>query len=275
MNKSRSLVVILSKWIFAASMVCTAVVGLQGCASSAIGPVGKADLVTESDEPDTRTRARRHLTLAVLYFNDGKTTVALDALKQSIAADPNWFESYNLRGLIYMRLNDTPLAEESFKRALALNPKAASVQHNYGRFLCKQSRMQESMALFGSALANPAYGERAKTWMTQAECQLEAGMRQDAETSFLRSYELDPSNPFTGYNLALLLFQRGEYLRAQFYMRRLNNSDSANAESLWLGMKIERKLANLDAVAQLGAQLKKRFSQSREFSAYERGAFDE
>jgi type IV pilus assembly protein PilF len=111
--------------------------------------------------------------------------------------------------------------------------------------------------------------------MTQAECQLEAGMRQDAETSFLRSYELDASNPFTGYNLALLLFQRGEYLRSQFYMRRLNNSESANAESLWLGMKIERKLANLDAVAQLGAQLKKRFSQSREFSAYERGAFDE
>jgi type IV pilus assembly protein PilF len=249
--------------------------GLSGCTSTPKGAVVGADLVTESDEPDTRTRARRHLTLAVLYFNDGKTTVALDALKQSIAADPNWFEAYNLRGLIYMRLNDIPLAEESFKRALNLNPKAAAVQHNYARMLCKQSRLQESLVLFGSALANPGYGDRAKTWMAQGECQMEAGQRVEAEKSFQRSYELDAANPFTGYNLALLLYQRGEFLRSQFYTRRLNNGESANAESLWLGIKVERKLANFDAVAQLASQLKKRFPQALETSAYERSAFDE
>jgi len=210
-----------------------------------------------------------------MYFNDGKTTVALDALKQSIAADPTWFEAFNLRGLIYMRLNDMPLAEESFRRALALNPKASTVQHNYGRLLCKQSRTSDAVSMFGAALSNPAYGERAKTWMTQGECQLEAGQRDFAEASFLRSYELDAGNPFTGYNLALLLYQRGEFLRSQFYTRRLNNSESANAESLWLGIRVERKLGNRDAVEQLSVQLKKRFPQSREFSAFERSAFDE
>lgn len=257
------------------ALACVILSGLTGCGSTPKGTIGGADLVTESDEPDTRTRARRHLTLAVLYFNDGKTTVALDALKQSIAADPTWFEAYNLRGLIYMRLNDIPLAEESFKRALNLNPKAAAVQHNYARMLCKQSRMQESLALFGSALANPGYGDRAKTWMAQGECQMEAGQRLEAEASFLRSYELDAANPFTGYNLALLLYQRGEFLRSQFYTRRLNNSEYANAESLWLGIKVERNLANVDAASQLASQLKKRFPQARETSAYERGAFDE
>ena len=104
---------------------------------------------------------------------------------------------------------------------------------------------------------------------------MEAGQRTEAETSFLRSYELDAANPFTGNNLALLLFQRGELQRAQFYTRRLNNSESANAESLWLGIKVERKLENRDAQAQLAVQLKKRFPQSREFLAFERGAFDE
>lgn len=249
--------------------------GLAGCASKAPDAGTNSDLVTESDEPEARTRARRHLTLAVLYFNDGKTTIALDSLKQSIAADPTWFEAFNLRGLIYMRLNDMPMAEDSFRKALALNPKAATVQHNYGRMLCKQTRMPEAVSMFGAALANPAYGERAKTWMTQGECQLEAGQRDAAEVSFLRSYELDAANPFTGYNLALLLFQRGEYLRSQFYTRRLNNSESANAESLWLGIRVERKLNHRDAVDQLSAQLRKRFPQSRESSAFERGAFDE
>ena len=260
------------KWRYLVLVVlCT----LIGCASNVPSTATNNDLVTESDEPESRTRARRHLTLAVLYFNDGKTTIALDALKQSIAADPTWFEAFNLRGLIYMRLNDIPLAEESFRRALALNPKAATVQHNYGRMLCKQSRISEAVSLFSSALANPAYGERAKTWMTQGECQLEAGLRDAAEVSFLKSYELDAGNPFTGYNLALLLYQRGEFLRSQFYTRRLNNSESANAESLWLGIRVERKLGHRDAVEQLSAQLKKRFPQSREFSAIERSAFDE
>ncbi|MES2583905.1 MAG: tetratricopeptide repeat protein, partial [Pseudomonadota bacterium] len=193
----------------------------------------------------------------------------------SIAADPTLFEAYNLRGLVYMRLNDTPLAEESFRRALAINPKAASVQHNYGWMLCQQSRFSESTQMFGNALGDPAYGERAKTWMAQGLCQIKSDKPADAENSFLRSYELDAGNPITAYYLALLMYQRGEFVRAQFYARRLNNSELATADSLWLGIKVERRMENRDAMAQLSAQLKKRYPQSRENLALERGAFNE
>jgi type IV pilus assembly protein PilF len=234
-----------------------------------------SDLVTESDEPEGRKRARLRLELAVAYFDKGQTTDALDHLKQSIAADPTLFEAYNLRGLIYMRLNDLALADESFRRALSINPKAASVQHNYGWMLCQQSRYPEAMQMFANALGNPAYGDRAKTWMAQGLCQQRAGQLADAESSLLRAYELDAGNPITAYNLSLLQYQRGEFVRAQFYMRRLNNSELANAESLWLGIKVERRMENREAMAQLGAQLKKRYPQSREYLAFERGAFNE
>jgi type IV pilus assembly protein PilF len=248
------------------------ILGLTGCVTNA---GMNTDLVTESDEPETSKRARLRLELAIAYFDKGQTTDALDHLKQSIAADPTLFEAYNLRGLIYMRLNDVPLAEESFKRALSINPKAASVQHNFGWLLCQQSRFAESAQLFNSALANPQYGERAKTWMALGLCQQKAGQRSESELSLSRSYELDAGNPITAYNLALLLFQRGELARSQFYVRRLNNSELANAESLWLGVKVERRLDNSNAMQQLSAQLKKRFPHSRENLALERGAFDE
>jgi len=75
--------------------------------------------------------------------------------------------------------------------------------------------------------------------------------------------------------LALLLFQRGEPIAAQFYLRRLNNSELANAQSLWLGIRVERRLDNRQAVEQLGIQLRKRFAQSRELASFDRGAFDE
>ena len=117
--------------------------------------------------------------------------------------------------------------------------------------------------------------DKAKSWMAMGLCQVKAGQRMEAESSLQRSYELDPSNPVTGYNLALLLFQRGESIRSQFYIRRINNGDLANAESLWLGIKVERRLGNRDAVAQLAAQLRKRFSESKELALFDRGAFDE
>lgn len=230
---------------------------------------------TESDEPEIRKRARIRLELAAGYYEQGQTSVALDELKQVINTDPSYAEAYNLRGLVYMRLNDLPGAEESFKRAVALNSRDANTQHNYGWLLCQQNRYTESLQYFSQALASPVYPDRAKTLMAQGLCQARAGKPQDAEASLARAYELDPANPITGYNLANLLLKRGDYTRSQFYIRRLNNSELANAESLWLGIKVERQLSNTEAQQQLAAQLKRRFPQSRESAAYDRGAFNE
>ena len=264
-------------WIWLALSGLVALSALGGCAaSSESGPVGaRGDIVTESDEPEARRRARIRLELAVGYFEQGQTTIALDELKQSIAADPNFAQAYNLRGLIYMRLNDPRLAEDSFRRALVLNPRDADVHHNYGWLLCQQARFAESQKSLSQALAMPQYGGRAKSWMAQGLCQMKAGQGAEAELSLQRSYELDAGNPITGYNLASLLYQRGDLTRAQFYVRRLNNSELANSESLWLGIKVERKLQNRDAMQQLAGQLKKRFAQSRELAFFERSAFDE
>ena len=250
---------------------------LYGCASKMGGTGGSPlpEIMTESDEPDTRKRARIRLELAVGYFEQGQTTVALDELKQSLVADPNFAEAHNLRGLIYMRLGDPRLAEESFKRALTINPREPNVLHNYGWMLCQQSRFAESQQALAQAIASPVYSGRAKSWMAQGLCQVKAGQVGDAELSLQKSYELDPGNPITGYNLATLLYQRSDFTRAQFYVRRLNNSELANAESLWLGIKVERKMENRDAMQQLVGQLKKRFAQSPELAAFERSAFNE
>jgi type IV pilus assembly protein PilF len=180
-----------------------------------------------------------------------------------------------MRGAIYMRLNDARLAEESFRRAIALNPRDADAHHNLGWLQCQQGRYPDAQREFEAALANPLYGGRAKTLMAEGVCQARAGQTADAEKTLGRSYELDPGNPITGYNLASLLYRRGENSRAQFIIRQLNNSELANAESLWLGIKIERRLNDRVAMRQLGDQLKKRFASSREAAAYDRGAFDD
>jgi len=262
----------LQPWLAGLTLGWAVLAGLSGCATATSAGT---DIETASDESEARRRARLRLELAVGYFEQGKTTIALDELKQVIALDSSFAEAYNLRGLIYMRLNDQSLAEESFRRAASLNPRDANVLHNYGWLQCQQARYPEALRTFAQALANPTYGGRAKTLMAQGVCEARAGKRAEAEQSLLRAYELDAGNPVTGYNLALLLMQRGEWARAQFYIRRLNNSEFANAESLWLGIRVEQRLNNRVAVQQLAEQLKQRFPQSREWTAFERGAFDE
>lgn len=233
------------------------------------------EMLTASDEPEVRRRARLRLSLAIGYFEQGKTTIALDELKQVIVIDPTFAEAFDMRGLIYMRLNDARLAEESFRKAMSLDPRDANVLHNYGWFLCQNERYGEAKAMFEAALSNPLYPERSKTLLAQGICEGREGKVAQAEQSLLRSYELDAGNPVTGYNIATLLYRRGEYEKAQFYIRRLNNSELANAESFWLGVKVERRLNNEQAMLQLATQMKRRFPQSREAIAFDRGAFDE
>ncbi|MBA3771660.1 MAG: type IV pilus biogenesis/stability protein PilW [Ramlibacter sp.] len=269
----------LHPWISLAwaAMAAALLLALAGCAASS--PSGEAggsrDILTESDEPEARKRARIRMELALGYFEQGQTNVALDELKQVIASDPTFPDAYNLRGLIYMRLNDMRQAEESFRRAVVLNPRDSNVQQNYGWLLCQQARYDEAQRAFDAAMSNAQYADGAKTLMTQGLCQAKAGRAAEAERSLVRSYEMDAGNPITGYNLANLLLQRGELTRAQFYIRRLNNSQIANAQTLWLGIKIENRLNDQVAMNQLGQQLRRRFGQSREAAAYERRAFDE
>jgi len=261
----------------ALALLLVCVLQLVSCATpgAARDQAAPRDLVTASDEPENRTRARIRLELAVGYFEQGQTTVALDELKLALAADPNYGDAYNLRGLVYLRLKDYPLAESSFRRALALKPGDANTLHNLGWLMCQTDRQTEAERFFAQALADPSYGDRAKTLMTQGLCQMRAGKPAQAQESLLQSFQLDAGNPITEYNLALLMFQRNDLQRAQFYIRRLNNGEWANAESLWLGIRIERRLGNQDAVDQLAVPLRKRFGQSREAGLYDRGAFDE
>jgi type IV pilus assembly protein PilF len=192
-----------------------------------------------------------------------------------LAIDPSFPDAYNLRGLVYMQLNDPRQAEESFRRAMALNPRDANTLHNLGWLQCQQRRFDEAQRSFEQALASPIYADRAKTFMAQGLCYARAGRPAEGERSLARAYELDAGNPIVGYNLSKLLYDRGELERAKFYIRRLNNSELANAETLWLGIKVEHKLGDRLAARQLGEQLKKRYPQSREVTAYEREAFNE
>jgi type IV pilus assembly protein PilF len=234
------------------------------------------DRITASDESEASKRANVRLELATAYFSRGQMTTALDQVKLAIAADPTQSAAFSLRGLIYASLGDDKLAEESFQRALQINPRDGDTMQNFGWYLCQKKRYGDADAMFARALAVPQYRDTPRTLLAQGVCQSFAGQPDTAEKTLQRSFELDPANPSTAVNLSELLFRRGAYERARFYIQRVNSqSEIASAQTLWLGARIESKLGNAAEVKLLGSQLRSRFPDSPESVAFEQGRVNE
>jgi len=265
-----------------ASMLLAVACGLGACAGGPIAPPGAVsegdgrERITASDQSEGDRRSRVRLELASAYFSRGQLETALDEVKLALVAKPESAEAYNLRGLIYASLNDDRLADESFRRSLQINPRDADARHNYGWFLCQRQRFAESTVQFEQAIAQPQYAGLPRSLMAQGVCQARNGKLAEAERSLARAYELDPSNPVTAVNLSEVLYRRGAFERARFYIRRVNSlPDVSNAQTLWLAARIEYRMGNASGVREFGEQLRNRFPQSPEALAYERGRFDD
>ncbi len=103
-------------------------------------------------KPSTQKRASIRLQLAVGYYQRNELSVALDEIKQALSADPDYAEAYSMRGLIYMQMNETHLADENFLHALRLSPNNGEFNNNYGWFLCQNGRAADSINYFDAAV---------------------------------------------------------------------------------------------------------------------------
>ena len=87
-----------------------------------------------------------------------------------------------------------------------------------------------------------------------------------------------PDGPFLrGFlrNLALIYYERKDFSRARFYVAQVNGSPAPSAASLWLGIRIERKLGNKNNEIALENQLERMFANSREAQMQRRGNYND
>lgn len=247
---------------------------VNACANTSTSSSSYED--TSAPASESRKRAGLRLELASAYFEQGKNEVALEEINQAIVIDNSFTEAYVLKGLIYFRLGDNRTAFDNYQKALSINPNNGSALHNIGWMHCVSEKYPESINYFRRALASSGYRDAATSWLTLGVCQLRAGQKLDAEKSLLKSFELDPSSPMAGYNLAQIFFDKGEFDRARFYVSRLNNNaELANAQSLWLGARIERRAGKIDAARRLQLQIQQKFPKSAQAEKLNRGVFDE
>lgn len=239
------------------------------------GTNAQGDVMTESDATALDRRSNIRLQLASGYYGRKQYSVALDEVKQILMYQPNHLGALNLRGLIYMAMEEDALAEQSFRSALSINAADIDALQNYGWFLCLQKRFAQAYEQFDTAAQSGNYMAQAKAHLTKGICQAQANDLDGAQVSLGESYRIDPKNPVAAYNLANVAYRRADYAAARRYVQALNSTRYANAESLWLALRIEHKLNNQQGVREMGVQLRSRFPSAQQTIAFERGEFDD
>jgi len=249
------------------------VAALAGCAGqqSASDTSLKPAVKTTGDEDANQARARIHTELAASYFEIGNMTVALEEVKVALSADPNFAPAHNVAGLIYGALNEDRRAEESFRRALQLSPFDSDANHNFGQFLCQRKREQEGINYFLAAVKNPLYQTPDRSYTNAGVCARRIGDLANAERYFDLALKVRPGQPQALFHMADLLYARGDVAGARTYLTRLTKVAVPNAEVLWLGVRVERRLGDRSAEASYAMQLRNRFPDSKEARALAAG----
>ena len=218
----------------------------------------------------TNEIALTNLNLGIAYLKEGDYNKALQKLKKSLSADSDYAPTYNVLGLLYQLLGDNNKAEENFKRALAINNIDSSTLNNYGNFLCQQGRLEEAERSFLRAAENPLY-EAPEIAITNAgQCLYVNNQIEKSKKYFRQALQLNPRIPQALLKMSEMNFEEKNYLSARAYLQRYQENIPHNAKTLLLGIQIEKKLGDNDAVSSYELLLKNSFPDSDELASLEK-----
>ena len=223
---------------------------------------------------DPRNRAKLHTELASLYYSNGNLGVALEELRAATKADGNYAPAYGMYGLVYMQMKEHTRAEESFERALRLAPNDADINHNYGWFLCQTGREPASVKYFLQAIRNPLYATPWRSYSAAGVCTMKMNQLKDAEAFFERALKFEPDEPASLLSLGQIRYRQGNIGEARKLVTRYNKLVTPTSESLWLAVRIERRMGERVQEQAFANQLRRRYPESNEFQALQRGQYD-
>lgn len=245
---------------------------LVGCAAQPQGPSVADTGMIIGEVSDARNRARVHTELAAAYFDAGNRAVALEELRRATAIDPSYALAHSLLGRVYMELKEHRLADRSFARALELSPDDPGINHSYGVFLCQTGKEEASVRYFLRAVGNPLYAAPWRSYSAAGLCSLRADNVKQADEFFQRALRLEPDEPTSLLKLAGIRYRQGRYEEARRLITRYNKMMEPNAESLWLGVRVERRVGDRVTERAYAEQLRRRFPGSPEYRALERSS---
>jgi type IV pilus assembly protein PilF len=229
---------------------------LAGCVSQT---TVETRSVTDSATADGHRRSELHTSLAAQYYQRGNFSVALEETRLAEKDDPSYYQTYNVRGLIFMELREDAQARIAFERAISLAPRDSDVMNNFGWFLCLRGEVPRAMELFAKVQADPLYSTPEKALLNAGLCSRMAGRNVEAEDYLRRAVTYKPDLAGALYSLAEILYEKGSMKEAEIYLNRYMRLGEPSLSALVLGVKLARAQGEKAAEDSMLQQLRRRF----------------
>ncbi|MFA9438744.1 type IV pilus biogenesis/stability protein PilW [Uliginosibacterium sp. sgz301328] len=252
---------------------------LSACATNnPVGPSTQSMARPESDQAstsDARSKAKIHVELGTAYLEGARFSVALDEARTALAYDNSYAPAHLLLASVFSYLEQYDQALPEFETASRLAPGDPEVNNSYGWFLCSRGRESEGLQRLLQAARNPYYNTPGKAYTNAGLCYVRMKDDASAEAQFTRAYQLDQGNRVALFQLASISYRAGKYEGAKQWLAILQRQMPASTpETLWLGLRIERKLGNRPAESTYAMQLRRDFATSDEYQAFMQGKYE-
>lgn len=113
---------------------------------------------------------------------------------EAIALDPTFMDPYTNLGVALEKTGHIDAAIQSYNNALAIQPDYFMALFNKGNCFRKLNNYPEALKCYNDSLKqNNTFFQ---TWVFKGICHLELGQWEEAETSLLKTLELNPGYPF-------------------------------------------------------------------------------
>jgi type IV pilus assembly protein PilF len=247
---------------------------VRGLALGALLLAGCSQVVVEDGgrKPDPKSAARDRVALAAEYIRKDQDDEALRYLKLALKSDPDSPEAHNLMGVVMERDRNFKAADREFRKALKLRDNYSQAHNNYGSFLYRQGRYKAALRQYQAAADDITYAYRAQAFEGVARSAWMLGQKDVAEDALLRGLKLDPNMPGATLLGAELNFEKQDFdVARNLYKRYLQLTPNVpqSAQSLWLGIRLERRFGDRNALASYELALKRLYPDSPEYRQYQ------
>ncbi|XPF96271.1 type IV pilus biogenesis/stability protein PilW [Colwellia sp. RE-S-Sl-9] len=224
--------------------------------------------VTERTSTDDDIALTR-ISLGMGYLNMGNTTQAKLNLEKAKRFSPNLTQVYTAFAHYYDVVDEPEQAIAAFEHALSLDADDADTLNNYGVFLCKRERYDESEKYMLKAIAVPSYLLVSQSYENLALCQLEDKRFEKAEMYLAKSISHSPGSASSLFQMLRLQYVMGKYDEAVAYLRRYEKSTRRfTPDALGLAYKVYEKMNNRSIAKNYASLLVKMFPNSYEAKQY-------
>lgn len=205
-----------------------------------------------------------YVELGGAYLAEGKIGEALENTRKAILADPRCAGAYTLLGVVRQRLGQMEPAGKAFKKAVELAPHDPYALNALGSWLCAWKRYGEADPYFRWVLKDPLYPTPWIASYNAGSCAEKRGDVVQAEKDYRAALSANPRFAPALLCMAFITFEQKRFLSSRAYLQRYAEVAPHTADSLWLGVRTEKRLGDREQMAGYATKLRVRFPDSEQ-----------